>query len=58
MTPFIKKLLEASLEGEIENHLSNEDIEEFGNMCKDTVYNYLKKVNYRYKKNFSLSRKG
>ncbi|WP_179947467.1 hypothetical protein [Wolbachia endosymbiont of Cylisticus convexus] len=33
-------------------------IEEFGNMCKDTVYNYLKKVNYRYKKNFSLSRKG
>ncbi|KLT22430.1 hypothetical protein wVul_0795 [Wolbachia endosymbiont of Armadillidium vulgare str. wVulC] len=46
------------MEGEIENHLSNEDIEEFGNMCKDTVYNYLKKVNYRYKKNFSLSRKG
>lgn len=32
-------------------------IEKFGNMCKDTVYNYLKKVNYTYKKNFSLSGK-
>ncbi|MCM1002344.1 IS630 transposase-related protein [Wolbachia pipientis] len=29
-------------------------IEKFGNICKDTVYNYLKKVNYTYKKNFSL----
>jgi len=33
-------------------------IVEFGNMCKNTVYNYLKKVNYTYKKNFSLSGKG
>ncbi|WP_353279739.1 hypothetical protein [Wolbachia endosymbiont (group B) of Xanthorhoe designata] len=32
-------------------------IEEFGNMCRNTVYNYLSKVNYTYKKNFSLSRK-
>ncbi|WP_174133447.1 IS630 transposase-related protein [Wolbachia endosymbiont of Atemnus politus] len=32
-------------------------IEKFGNMCKDTVCNYLKKVNYTYKKNFSLSGK-
>ncbi|WP_010405311.1 MULTISPECIES: hypothetical protein [unclassified Wolbachia] len=32
-------------------------IEEFGNMCRSTVYNYLSKVNYTYKKNFSLSRK-
>ncbi len=31
-------------------------IEEFGNMCRSTVYNYLSKVNYTYKKNFSLSR--
>ncbi|WP_341811789.1 hypothetical protein [Wolbachia endosymbiont (group A) of Conops quadrifasciatus] len=27
-------------------------IEKFGNMCKDKVYNYLKKVNYMYKKTF------
>jgi len=33
-------------------------IEKFGNMCKDKVYNHLKKVNYMYKKNFSLSGKG
>ncbi|CCE77837.1 MULTISPECIES: hypothetical protein [Wolbachia] len=32
-------------------------IEEFGNMCRNTVYNYLSKVNYTYKKNFSLLRK-
>ena len=29
-------------------------IEKFGNMSKETVYNYLKKLNYTYKKNFSL----
>ncbi len=33
-------------------------IEKFGNMCKNTVYNYLKKANYTYKKNFSLPGKG
>lgn len=33
-------------------------IDKFGNMCKNTVYNYLNKVNYTYKKNFSLSREG
>ncbi len=27
-------------------------IEAFGNMCKNTVYNYLNKVNYTYKKTF------
>lgn len=27
-------------------------IEEFGNMCRNTVYNYLSKVNYTYKKTF------
>lgn len=32
-------------------------IEKFGNMCKNTVYNYFKKVGYTYKKNLSLSGK-
>lgn len=31
-------------------------IEKFGKMCKNTVYNYFKKVGYTYKKNLSLSR--
>ncbi|APR97745.2 hypothetical protein ASM33_06485 [Wolbachia endosymbiont of Folsomia candida] len=31
-------------------------IEKFGNMCKETAYNYLKKAGYTYKKNLSLSR--
>ena len=31
-------------------------IEKFGKMCKNTAYNYLKKVGYTYKKNLSLSR--
>jgi len=32
-------------------------IEKFGNMCKKTVYNYLKKIGYTYKKNLPVSGK-
>lgn len=31
-------------------------IEKFGNMCKETAYNYLKKAGYTY--NLPLSREG
>ncbi|MFL3877207.1 hypothetical protein wTkk_001142 [Wolbachia endosymbiont of Trichogramma kaykai] len=31
-------------------------IEEFGNMCRSTVYNYLSKVNYTYKKLFFIEK--
>lgn len=38
-----------------ENHDVTIDriIEKFGNMCKKTAYNYLKKVRYTHKKNLS-----
>ncbi|BET38457.1 IS630 transposase-related protein [Spiroplasma ixodetis] len=44
---------------ELKNYLAqNKDvtvqkvIEKFGDMTKETVYNYFKKLNYTYKKNF------
>ncbi|WP_425382322.1 helix-turn-helix domain-containing protein [Spiroplasma endosymbiont of Melieria omissa] len=46
---------------ELKNYLAeNKDvtvqkvIDKFGNMTKETVYNYFKKLNYTYKKNFSI----
>lgn len=36
---------------------TNRIIKRFGKMCKNTAYNYLKKVGYTYKKNLSLSGK-
>ncbi|KLT21593.1 transposase [Wolbachia endosymbiont of Armadillidium vulgare str. wVulC] len=38
MTPFIKKLLEASLEGEIEHHLSGESEENNRRNGKNFTY--------------------
>ncbi|BET37743.1 IS630 transposase-related protein [Spiroplasma ixodetis] len=47
---------------ELKNYLAqNKDvtvqkvIEKFGDMTKETVYNYFKKLNYSYKKNFFIS---
>ncbi|BET39308.1 hypothetical protein [Spiroplasma ixodetis] len=46
---------------ELKNYLAqNKDvtvqkvIEKFDDMTKETVYNYFKKLNYTYKKNFSI----
>ncbi|WP_425382599.1 helix-turn-helix domain-containing protein [Spiroplasma endosymbiont of Melieria omissa] len=46
---------------ELKNYLAeNKDvtvqkvIDKFGNMTKETVYNYFKKLNYTYKKNITL----
>lgn len=39
-----------------QNVTTDKVIEKFGNMCKETAYNYLKKAGYTYKKNLSLSR--
>ncbi|BET38331.1 IS630 transposase-related protein [Spiroplasma ixodetis] len=46
---------------ELKNYLvQNKDvtvqkvIEKFGDMTKETVYNYFKKLNYTYKKNFFI----